>query len=605
MPDDQRTAEIEKRIDRDVAGAMTIHQHGSATFSVVPRSMGEVLEFAKLMSVSGICIRPIFRGNPGACLAITIQAMKWGADPFAVANKAFVVNDQLSYESQLINAVVNASPALAERLHATFSGDGQQRQCLIVGIIKGESEAREYLSPKIADITPKNSPLWKTDPDQQLFYYSSRAWARRWVPEILLGIYAPDELMPAQAELVPTGPPPPRPRREDFVDHQAEHVAEDHPDDKPFFFTDADGEVHEFADPTEAFERFQVPLWKAAKSRGEDGINGLWESNGALLSALREHGHAELADGLNTYCGDLLAVARAEAATVARALAAAETNAKRQVHTEGSNPAIATPAPANSPAAQPTRKDDGTDGRGGPAAAGEAAPPTPELAALIAAGDERAARGTESMQSWWEHGLSALQRGSLGARGRGVGPYMEAWKIKAAAVDAAQTPAEAAASTMVCPQGGTCRYTQEECASGLACRLKAQVASQRQPPPTIEDSDPLGLGIPQQDTERRVPRPAPPPAAAAPAPPAPPAPAAADRPNLAIEPVMRNGKPDWRAWTIALFLPLLRKFNDDVADLAFFLGDNEGNITKAKAAGFKDEITVAVEAQYRVVDGNG
>jgi hypothetical protein len=52
----------------------------------------------------------------------------------------------------------------------------------------------DYTSPPRGRITPQNSPLWKTDPDQQQFYYSARALCRRHFPDVLLGIYARDEL---------------------------------------------------------------------------------------------------------------------------------------------------------------------------------------------------------------------------------------------------------------------------------------------------------------------------------------------------------------------------------------------------------------------------
>src|SRR5690606_11704129 len=41
---------------------------------------------------------------------------------------------------------------------------------------------------------PKNSPLWKNDPDQQHSYYSLRAGARRHCPEVILGMFDVDEL---------------------------------------------------------------------------------------------------------------------------------------------------------------------------------------------------------------------------------------------------------------------------------------------------------------------------------------------------------------------------------------------------------------------------
>jgi len=209
---DARNELIDRRIDRETAGAITVQPHsgGMAAFALQPKSMSEVMEVAKLMAVSGVCIRQPFRNNPGACLAIVLQAMKWGADPFAVANKAFVVNDQVSYEAQLINAIVNSSTMLAKRLDATFDGQDERLTCRITGYIKGESEPREYLSPEVGRIPVKNSPLWKSDVQQQLYYYSSRAWARRWLPEVLLGIYTVDELTPV-VDLTPASEPrPPR-----------------------------------------------------------------------------------------------------------------------------------------------------------------------------------------------------------------------------------------------------------------------------------------------------------------------------------------------------------------------------------------------------------
>jgi hypothetical protein len=43
---------------------------------------------------------------------------------------------------------------------------------------------------------------WPSNPDQQLFYYSSRAMCRRHFPDVLLGVYTMDEaqdMQPRQA----------------------------------------------------------------------------------------------------------------------------------------------------------------------------------------------------------------------------------------------------------------------------------------------------------------------------------------------------------------------------------------------------------------------
>ena len=182
---------IESKIDRVAAGAIAVSDNvGGIMFE----SMSEVLEFAKLMSVSDVAVPKHLRGNPGACLSIVTQALEWRMSPFSVANKSYSVNDRMAYESQLIHAVVEARAPLKQRLRCEYLGVGEKRQCVVTGHFKGEVDPVAYTSPEFAKITPKNSPLWKSDPDQQQWYYSVRAFARRYCPDVLLGIYAADEL---------------------------------------------------------------------------------------------------------------------------------------------------------------------------------------------------------------------------------------------------------------------------------------------------------------------------------------------------------------------------------------------------------------------------
>jgi RecT family len=184
-------ARIEERIDRVAAGALEVSdQLGGLRF----QNMIEVMEFSKLMSVAGLAVPPHLRGEPGTCLAVCVQALEWRFSPFAVANKSYSVNGRIAYESQLIHAVIEARAPLVHRLKCEYEGAGETRVCIVTGLLKNEVEPIAYRSPEFSKITPKNSPLWKTDPDQQLWYYASRAWARRFCPDVLLGVYSKDEL---------------------------------------------------------------------------------------------------------------------------------------------------------------------------------------------------------------------------------------------------------------------------------------------------------------------------------------------------------------------------------------------------------------------------
>ena len=164
---------------------------GEGGFAVTPQTLNDVVEFAKFMCQSNAGIPSYLRGNGPDCAAIIMQALKWGFDPFSVAQKSYKVKDVLAYEAQLIAAVINARSGIKGRLKYQFDGSGDDLTCTVTGMLDGDECV--YTSPRVGNITTKNSPLWKTDPQQQLGYYSSRNWARRQCPEVILGAYDRDE----------------------------------------------------------------------------------------------------------------------------------------------------------------------------------------------------------------------------------------------------------------------------------------------------------------------------------------------------------------------------------------------------------------------------
>src|SRR5215469_2031203 len=157
-------------------------------------NFSQQVDYAKFMATAGAAVAKHLRQNVGACLAILDMSQRWGFQPYMVARLSYVVNDVLCFEAQLIHAVIERFAPLRNRLRPKYDGEGDERRCTVVGHMKGEVEPLEYVSPRIGGITPKNSPLWRTDPDQQLWYYASRAWCRRFCPEVLLGIYGRDEM---------------------------------------------------------------------------------------------------------------------------------------------------------------------------------------------------------------------------------------------------------------------------------------------------------------------------------------------------------------------------------------------------------------------------
>lgn len=207
-------AKIEERINTVEAGKTEISMRlGGVQF----QTMMELMEFAKLMSVSGAAVPVHLRGNPGACLAICTKALRFGFDPFSLAEHSMAMaknhkNDKgqwesvetIGYDSFVIAAIIEAHAPIDGRLRISFSGEGEQRKCTVKAVPRGEKEPLEYESPPISEIIKhigfndkgnlKGSPLWLSNPDQQLAYWTRRAFCRRHFPETLLGWYDREEL---------------------------------------------------------------------------------------------------------------------------------------------------------------------------------------------------------------------------------------------------------------------------------------------------------------------------------------------------------------------------------------------------------------------------
>ncbi|HCM5335804.1 TPA: recombinase RecT [Klebsiella pneumoniae] len=180
---------------------------GTAAAIFSPEGMDRLVRFATLMADSKATVPAHLAGKPADCLAVTMQAAQWGMNPFAVAQKTHVVNGTLGYEAQLVNAVVSSSNLLATRLNYKWDGDWSKvsgktdkSPSLTVTVwatLKGESEPRN-LTISMAQAGVRNSPLWEQDPRQQLAYLCVKRWARLHAPDVLLGVYTPDELQEAQ-----------------------------------------------------------------------------------------------------------------------------------------------------------------------------------------------------------------------------------------------------------------------------------------------------------------------------------------------------------------------------------------------------------------------
>lgn len=171
---------------------------------------GQCHRLAQIMA-SGACTVPKhLQGNVGDCFAIVGQALRWGFDPYAVAQKTHLVNGTLGYEAQLIIAVINGKAPIVGRLKFEYYGDWSKVKTKTdspadVGV-KVSATMRGDDEPTVLDLsmaqvgTVRNSPLWTADPRQQLAYLAAKRWARLYCPDVVLGLYSEDELQDRNAQ---------------------------------------------------------------------------------------------------------------------------------------------------------------------------------------------------------------------------------------------------------------------------------------------------------------------------------------------------------------------------------------------------------------------
>lgn len=194
---------------QDIITPITEIAPAPAAFSSVQlvlsdEAMTRMLRIADLMASGKTTIPKHLQGNEGDCFAVCMQAMQWGMNPFAVAQKTHLVNGTLGYEAQLVIAVLNSSPALATRLNYAWSENwtgvngksdkSDKNWSQVWATMKGESERRllQVSMAQVGDV--RNSPNWVADPRQQIAYLTAKRWGRLHAPDVILGVYTPDEL---------------------------------------------------------------------------------------------------------------------------------------------------------------------------------------------------------------------------------------------------------------------------------------------------------------------------------------------------------------------------------------------------------------------------
>lgn len=157
---------------------------------LLPNSIGEAIQVAELMAKARM-VPEHLQGSVADCFLVVNQARLWRMDPFSLAQGTSFIHGKMMYEGKVIAAVVHSLGNLSSRLSYEFDGAGDNRTVVVSGTLRGEDKART-VSVRLKD-AKTNNKVWTTQPDQQLAYHGARVWARRHVPEVIQGVYSPEE----------------------------------------------------------------------------------------------------------------------------------------------------------------------------------------------------------------------------------------------------------------------------------------------------------------------------------------------------------------------------------------------------------------------------
>ena len=200
--------------------AVMLPEQASATSLILYGDSFERIERMAEVMASGKSTIPDHLRSKGDCMAIIMQSMQWGMNPYAVAQKTHLVSGKLGYEAQLVAAVLHNSGLLKTRFNFEFFGPwenvigkfeikrsdkGEYRVpgwklaaeegigVRVSATLRGENTPRT-LDLLLAQARTRNSTQWADDPKQQLCYLAEKKWARLYAPDAILGVYTTDEL---------------------------------------------------------------------------------------------------------------------------------------------------------------------------------------------------------------------------------------------------------------------------------------------------------------------------------------------------------------------------------------------------------------------------
>lgn len=171
----------------------------SNDYSKSSDTFNRVENIARMLAHSGFTPKHLVVPNDpersvANCFRVAGNAVRWELDPFSVADQTYSVGGKLAYQGQLVIAIIHRHAGLDGKLNFSFTGKvgTDELTVTVSGKFKGAAEP-STLTLSVGQAKTDNQ-MWKKDPEQKLCYSGATRWARRYCPEVVLGVMTFEDL---------------------------------------------------------------------------------------------------------------------------------------------------------------------------------------------------------------------------------------------------------------------------------------------------------------------------------------------------------------------------------------------------------------------------
>jgi len=151
---------------------------------------------AKTLAQSTIVPRD-FQKSWENCMVAISESKKLGVDPFVVMNNMYLIQGRITWKSEFVIAMINASGKFDTELqYEEEEKDGKPYACTCYTFKDGRKITGIRVTMDMADAegwTKKNGTKWATLPQLMLRYRAAVFFARFNAPELTSGLYSLEE----------------------------------------------------------------------------------------------------------------------------------------------------------------------------------------------------------------------------------------------------------------------------------------------------------------------------------------------------------------------------------------------------------------------------